>query len=168
MKNTIFLYKKMEGWKPFTFEKIEDIQDEFSKRDITIGYDIQIGYDVFIGNNVKIGNKVLVGDGAKIGYGTQIGDRVIVGNSAIIGYGAKIADDAKILKTLYITGPKHPIFYWGENKINIGCRNYSIDDLKKQFKSIPESKGYTPEEIEEYREYIEFIAKIHKTWNINQ
>ena len=60
------------------------------------------------------------------------------------------------------------MIYWGENKINIGCKKYSIDEWKKHFKSIGKSEGYTPEEIEEYREYIEFIAKIHKTWNINQ
>lgn len=120
MKKTISLFEKVEGWKSFTFEKIEDIKNELMSRNISIGV------------------------------------------------GAKIGDGAKIERTLYITGSRHVVMYWGENKINIGCKKYSIDKWKKHFKSIGKSEGYTPEEIEEYREYIEFIAKIHKTWNINQ
>lgn len=144
MKKTISLFEKVEGWKSFTFEKIEDIKNELMSR------------------NISIGVGTIIGDRVKIGYGA------IIENWAKIGDGAKIGYDAKIERTLYITGSRHVVIYWGENKINIGCKKYSIDEWKKHFKSIGESEGYTPEEIEEYREYIEFIAKIHKTWNINQ
>ena len=144
MKKTIFLWKEMEGWKSFTFKKIEDIQDELSKRKIKIGDCAIIGNGVTIGNRAKIEDRTKIGDCAKIG------------------------DCVTIKRALYINGSRHHVKYWGENKINIGCKKYSIDEWKSHFKSIGESEGYTPEEIEEYREYIEFIAKLHKTWNINQ
>ena len=85
-----------------------------------------------------------------------------------IGYSAKIGDSAKIggseiiLKTIFITGTKHSINWWGKNIINIGCHKKEISWWVKNFKMIGEKEGYSENEIEEYHQYILICQRLQK------
>ena len=71
-------------WKKFCYHTFNDLKDEFTKRNITIGD------SAVIGNNAKIGDKAKIGDNAKIGNEAIIGSYAKIGNKAKIGKYAEI------------------------------------------------------------------------------
>lgn len=150
-----------------------------------IGYGAHIGYGAVIGCGAEIGFGAKISDNAKIGSGAvicsramvgpraAIGDRAVIGCGAEIGYQAKISDDAVIgndavigdranPKTLFITGSKHAVIYWGQDIIQIGCIQLSIAHWKEGYEEIGSAKSYTELEIKEYGQYIDIVEKFHQ------
>ena len=103
---------------------------------------------------------ITIGDGASIGDGARIGDR------ASIGYEATIGDGASIGKTIFITGSRNPVNYYGLDVIHIGCIRKTIAEWQEQYREVGREDGYSYEQIREYGAYIQMIAELHKTWNI--
>jgi NDP-sugar pyrophosphorylase family protein len=157
----IYLYTNF-GWQIFDSNDSKELEN----RNITIGDGAIIGDRAKIGNNAiigdgaiigdraKIGNNAIIGDGAKIGNDAIIGDRAIIGNDAIIGDGAKPI-------CIFINGSRNYVCYWGENNIQIGCKQFSIDYWLENYAEIGEMQSYTKSEIEEYKQYIDIINQIH-------
>ena len=138
---TIYLWVKAEGWRPFAYPSDEAAR-EIKERSITIGYEATIG------------------DGASIGYGARIGNEASIGNEARIGYRASIG------KTIFITGSRNPVNYYGLDVIHIGCIRKTIAEWQEQYREVGREDGYSYEQIREYGAYIQMIAELHKTWNI--
>lgn len=44
---------------------------------------------------------------------------------------------------------------------------YTISEWQKHFRKIGEDKGYSTEQMEEYKGYIDLIATMHKTWALH-
>lgn len=122
-------------WRLFEYELLSDLDTLLIDRGIKICNGAKIGYDAVIGNDVRIGNDAVIGNHVKIG------------------------------KTLFIQPPRHPITYWGDDKICIGCKHYSIGEWQQHFRKIGKAEWYTDEQIEEYRVLIDMIASIHPQWN---
>jgi hypothetical protein len=57
------------------------------------------------------------------------------------------------------------VYYWGEEKIGIGCKVFSIQEWKENFKEVGESEGYTVAQIEEYHSYILLVENFHNANN---
>ena len=93
--------------------------------------------------------KELKARGIKIGYGAIIGDL------AKIGYGAEI------LNTIFITGSRNSLNYYGED-LYIGCIKMPVNKWLEKYEEIGMKEGYTPEQIKEYKKYIDMIAMIHE------
>jgi hypothetical protein len=53
--------------------------------------------------------------------------------------------------------------YWGENKLQIGCRQYTIEKWKSVFESVGRDHEYSDEQIKEYAGYINMIATLHES-----
>jgi hypothetical protein len=53
------------------------------------------------------------------------------------------------------------VYYWGEDKIAIGCESRSIEAWLTDSTDVAEAHGYTADEREEYREYVELIRSKH-------
>ena len=102
-------------------------------------------------NHIIIGTSAIIGDFAKIWNSAKIGDFAIIGTSA------------KILKTLFITGTKHPINWWGTGIINIGCHKNTIEYWLENYYRIGKLEGYSEIEIEEYKSYILFCEQLQKS-----
>ena len=79
--------------------------------------------------------------------------------------GADLSDanlsDAKniLLPIISITGSKHFV-YSHNNNILIGCENWSISHWLENYEEIGRKKGYTEEQIIEYKKYIDIIAEL--------
>ena len=138
---TIYLWVKAEGWRPFAYPSDEAAR-EIKERSITIGYE------------------------ATIGDGASIGDRASIGDGARIGNEATIGDGASIGKTIFITGSRNPVNYYGLDVIHIGCIRKTIAEWQEQYREVGREDGYSYEQIREYGAYIQMIAELHKTWNI--
>ena len=78
-----------------------------------------------------------------------------------LGYGCDVP------KSLFISASRHAVSYWGEDVIQIGCKRYTISEWQKHFRKIGEATGYSTEQMEEYKGYIDLIATMHKTWALH-
>jgi hypothetical protein len=80
-----------------------------------------------------------------------------------IGNRASIGDGAKPI-CVCITGSRFPVYYWGEDRIDIGCKSRSIDEWltdSTDIASLAKEYNFTLEAVAEYRGYVEFIKSIH-------
>lgn len=97
----------------------------------------------FEARNIKLGDVCELGDWCELGAGCDIP------------------------KSLFISASRHAVSYWGEDVIQIGCKRYTISEWQKHFRKIGEAEGYSPEQMEEYKGYIDLIATMHKTWALH-
>ena len=141
---TIYLWVSGKGWTPFQYNELSELSSEFEARNIKLGYGCELG------------------DGCKLGDGCELGDR------CELGYGCKLGYRCDVPKSLFISASRHTVSYWGEDVIQIGCKRYTISEWQKHFRKIGEAEGYSPEQMEEYKGYIDLIATMHKTWKVEK
>ena len=134
---TLYLWVSDKGWTPFQYNELSELSSEFEAR------------------NIKLG------DGCELGYRCKLGD------GCELGYGCKLGDGCDVPKSLFISASRHTVSYWGEDVIQIGCKRYTISEWQKHFRKIGEAEGYSPEQMEEYKGYIDLIAAMHKTWALH-
>ena len=170
---TLYLWVSDKGWTPFQYNELSELSSEFEARNIKLGYRCELGY------GCKLGDRCKLGDGCKLGYGCKLGDRCELGygcklgDGCKLGYGCKLGDGCKlgyrcdVPKSLFISASRHTVSYWGEDVIQIGCKRYTISEWQKHFRKIGEAEGYSPEQMEEYKGYIDLIAAMHKTWALH-
>ncbi len=156
---TIYLWVNNEGWMAFDYEA-ETTKQELESRGITIGdyakigHSAKIGHYAEIGDYAKIGDYAEIGHSSKIGHSAKIGHYAEIGDYAKIGHSATIGDKDIISKTIFITGTKHTVSFWGRNIINIGCQKHDINWWLEHYRGVGKLEGYTPEQIDEYSNYI--------------
>ena len=73
---------------------------------------------------------------------------------------AKVGPGARPI-TIYITGTRYSVSYWGEDRVDIGCTSKSIDEWLNNYTDIAKEHNFTVGEIEETRVCVEFIAKLY-------
>ena len=134
---TIYLWVSGKGWTPFQYNELSELSSEFEARNIKLGY------------------------GCELGYGCKLGD------GCELGHGCELGDGCDVPKSLFISASRHTVSYWGEDVIQIGCKRYTISEWQKHFRKIGEAEGYSPEQMEEYKGYIDLIAAMHKTWALH-
>ena len=134
---TIYLWVSDKGWTPFQYNELSELASEFEARNIKLGY------------GCKLGN------GCELGYGCKLGN------------GCELGDECDVPKSLFISASRHTVSYWGEDVIQIGCKRYTISEWQKHFRKIGEAEGYSTEQMEEYKGYIDLIAAMHKTWALH-
>lgn len=84
-----------------------------------------------------------------------------------LGYGCQLGNGCDVPKSLFISASSHTVSYWGEDVIQIGCKRCTISEWQKHFRKIGEAEGYSPEQMEECKGYIDLIAAMHKTWALH-
>lgn len=134
---TLYLWVSDKGWTPFQYNELSELSSEFEARNIKLGYGCELG------------------DGCELGYGCELGDW------------CELGDGCDVPKSLFISASRHTVSYWGEDVIQIGCKRYTISEWQKHFRKIGEAEGYSPEQMEEYKGYIDLIAAMHKTWALH-
>ena len=134
---TLYLWVSDKGWTPFQYNELSELSSEFEARNIKLGYGCELG------------------DGCKLGDRCELGD------------GCELGDRCDVPKSLFISASRHTVSYWGEDVIQIGCKRYTISEWQKHFRKIGEAEGYSPEQMEEYKGYIDLIAAMHKTWALH-
>ena len=139
---TIYLWVSGKGWTPFQYNELSELAAEFKARNIKLGNECELG------NWCKLGDRCKLGDWCKLGNGCELGG------------------GCDVPKSLFISASRHAVSYWGEDVIQIGCKRYTISEWQKHFRKIGEAEGYSPEQMEEYKGYIDLIATMHKTWKV--
>ena len=155
---TLYLWVSDKGWTPFQYNELSELSSEFEARNIKLGYGCKLGYECKLGNLCELGNECELGNGCELGNWCKLGDECELGNWCELG------NRCDVPKSLFISASRHTVSYWGEDVIQIGCKRYTISEWQKHFRKIGEAKGYSPEQMEEYKGYINLIATMHKTW----
>ena len=176
---TLYLWVSDKGWTPFQYNELSELSSEFEARNIKLGAGCELGDGCELGYGCKLGDRCELGDGCELGdrcelgYGCKLGDRCKLGygcklgDRCELGYGCKLGDGCDVPKSLFISASRHTVSYWGEDVIQIGCKRYTISKWQKHFRKIGEAEGYSPEQMEEYKGYIDLIAAMHKTWALH-
>ena len=86
------------------------------------------------------------------------GDARVSGNAWV--YGGEWS-----FSPLFIQGSKYSVCMYSPDHIKIGCQIHSINHWLSHGEKIARLHGFTPEEIEEYRDYVELAAKRYQTQN---
>ena len=152
---TIYLWVSGKGWTPFQYNELSELAAEFEARNIKLG------------NGCELGDGCKLGNWCELGAGCKLGDRCKLGNGCKLGYRCELGDECDVPKSLFISASRHTVSYWGEDVIQIGCKRYTISEWQKHFRKIGEAEGYSPEQMEEYKGYIDLIAAMHKTWALH-
>ena len=63
---------------------------------------------------------------------------------------------------MYITDVRHPVSYWGEDCIQIGCKKETIQEWADNFRTIGVDENYSSEEIECYGKIIQLVKQFHE------
>ena len=97
---------------------------------------------------------------------TDEGKSALKERDICLGYGARIGNEASIgdgvkARTLFFSGTRHSVMYWGEDCVQIGCKRMSLAEWLVQYKEVGKAEGYTDSEIEEYGQYLEIIKSFH-------
>ena len=159
---SINLYSTVNGWQSFNYESITDLKTQLAERSISIGDGASIGNGTFIGDGASIGDRASIGNRASIGEGTFIGYGASIGDGAIIGECASIGENLKV-KCIAINGSRHHVSYWGQDNIQIGCKQFTISEWEEKYDSIGDIQGYDSTEKEEYSGYISLIKAAHES-----
>ena len=146
---TIYLWVSGKGWTPFQYNELSELAAEFEARNIKLGDGCELGYECKLGNWCKLGDECKLGNWCKLGDWCELGA------------------GCDVPKSLFISASRHAVSYWGEDVIQIGCKRYTISEWQKHFRKIGEGKGYSTEQMEEYKGYIDLIATMHKTWALH-
>lgn len=88
------------------------------------------------------------------------GNAWVYGNARVSG-NALVSGDAWEKSPLYIQGTAHAMCMYNRKKIKIGCQIHHIKTWLTKGEEIAKANDYTPEQIEEYRLYVELAAKIY-------
>ena len=159
---TIYLWVSGKGWTPFQYNELSELAAEFEARNIKLGNGCELGDWCELDNGCELGRECELGAGCKLGDGCELG------NGCKLGYGCELGDGCNVPKSLFISASRHTVSYWGEGVIQIGCKCYTISEWQKHFRKIGEAEGYSPEQVEEYKGYIDLIATMHKTWKVEK
>ena len=78
----------------------------------------------------------------------------------------KISDTEYLVKTLFINGSRNSVSWYGCNKIQIGCHKKDIDWWLENYMVIGKREGYTPDQIAEYKTYIDMCKQMQESANL--
>ncbi len=176
---TIYLLVSGKGWTPFQYNELSELAAEFEARNIKLGYGCtlgagcklgagcELGYGCTLGYGCKLGDECKLGAGCTLGYGCTLGAGCELGAGCKLGDWCELGYGCDVPKSLFISASRHAVSYWGEDVIQIGCKRYTISEWQKHFRKIGEATGYSTEQMEEYKGYIDLIATMHKTWALH-
>lgn len=151
----------------FIGNHVKILEDSKIFDNIRIGDDTLIGKETFIYDNSYIDEKTIIRDNVTIrrksfiGHSVRIGYNVIIRDKSFIGAKTIIKSNTQP-QTILINASSYPIHYWGDDRIQIGCILFTIQEWKEKYKQIAIDYGYTESQIIEYKSWIDQIEIWHK------
>ena len=96
--------------------------------------------------------------------GGWVANTATVDASAFVGSDARVHGDAWVLNPLTITGSAHSVSLVSYTQIAIGCKIHDFAYWLKNYKTVGKENGYTPEQIKEYGEILNYLVKAAKPY----
>jgi acyl-[acyl carrier protein]--UDP-N-acetylglucosamine O-acyltransferase len=133
-----------------------DYSDISELKDTLANHDVRLGNDVTLGNWVRLGNDVTLGDRVTLGNDVTLGNRVTLGDDVTLGNRVRLEQNP-----FYVCSELPFIFNGYNDRIQIGCRDYTVEYWLENYKKIASETGITDEQIIE--KYYQLI-KLYSTW----
>lgn len=92
------------------------------------------------------------------GGSRMFGSARLYGNARLCGH-AKLRDGDWSVSPLYIQGTMHPVWMESPTDLAIGCWVYGLAEWLAKWDKLKAFTGYTPEQIDEYRLYLELACR---------
>ncbi len=128
----------------------------------------QVSGNAWVSGNAQVsgdarvsGNAQVYGDARVYGSAQVYGDARVYGSAQVSG-NAWVYGNAWEKSPLYIQGSKYPVCMYSSTQIKIGCQIHTAKEWMRHGELIAKKDGFTPEEIEEYRMYIELAIKRYR------
>ena len=96
--------------------------------------------------------------------GGWVANTATVDVSAFVGRDAQVYGDAWVLNPLTITGSAHTVSLVSYTQIAVGCEIHDFAYWLKNYKTVGKENGYTPEQIKEYGEILNYLVKAAKPY----
>jgi len=110
----------------------------------------------------QVGGRAIITGNSKIsGHSIVLGDSIVGGSCHIYGETA-LCDGNWLTTPIQIQGSKHFINICSPDKIKIGCKVHSFKFWREHYETIGKQNGYTYDQIEEYKNYIDIIINKYK------
>jgi NDP-sugar pyrophosphorylase family protein len=132
----------------FNYEDLSELTNALQNAHCQLGNHAMLGDGVSLGDGVRIGYDVRIGDNVTLGDGVRIGNYVTLGNDITLGDGVRIGYDVRIGKSpLYITSDLPYLFNGYNDRIQIGCKDFTVAEWKESYEDIAERSGETNENV---------------------
>jgi len=103
-----------------------------------------------------------IGPDALIHGNACVSDNAWVYGNACVSGNAQVCGGVIKGKLISIAGPKHDMNICTPGVLRIGCIKEPLEWWLENYKEIGEEEQYTPQEIEEYKAYIDIFYKYHR------
>lgn len=135
-----------------------------------LGVKTQIKQNVYIGENCIIDSHTIIENDSQIDSYSTVGTRCKIAPNTQIGVRSYIGaytetQDFEIVKCFSANLGKHTLYYWGHDRIEIGCKSYPVDEWIRRFEGIGEANRYPSKIIAEYGEVMRMIQSFRQTFN---
>jgi UDP-3-O-[3-hydroxymyristoyl] glucosamine N-acyltransferase len=130
---------------------------------VTLEKEVYIGRNAMVRSGSVIKNNTTIGERAVIRENAHIGRHVIIEPGMIVGKNASIEDGAHPW-SIHFIGSRYDVTYWGEDRVQIGCRVKTIGYWLDYGAEVSVAEGYNEAEAEEYRDYLEIISRTHERY----
>ena len=112
----------------------------------------------------KEGNLSFDGNAWVYGDARVSGDARVYGNAWVYG-DARVYGGQWEKSPLYIQGTKYSVCMCCPSTLKIGCKTHTIGQWLRHGERIARLEKFAPEEISEYRAYVELAAKLYPEEN---
>ena len=103
-------------------------------------------------------------DNAQVSGNARVyGDAQLFGNARVYG-NAQLSGNAWVLNPLTITGSAHSVSLVSYTQIAVGCEIHDFAYWLKNYETVGKENGYTPEQIKEYGEILNYLVKAAKPY----
>ena len=132
----------------FNYEDLSELTNELQNAHCQLGNSVRLGNDITLGNYVRLGDYVTLGNDVTLGDGVRLGNDVTLGNDITLGDDVTLDNGVSIDQSpLYISSDLPFIFNGYNDRIQIGCKDFTANEWKKQYREIAEGAGITDESI---------------------
>ena len=118
----------------------------------------------WVANTATVDASAFVGRDAQVSGNARVsGDAQVFGDANVFG-NAQLSGDAWVLNPLTITGSAHSVSLVSYTQIAIGCKIHDFAYWLKNYQTVGKENGYTPEQIKEYGEILNYLVKAAKPY----
>ena len=144
----------------YVYQNLLDLSGILKTAKIELGDGCEIGNDCLISAGCKIGSRCRISADCKIGNGCLISADCKIGSRCRISAGFKIETSP-----LYIASELPFIFNGYADRIQIGCKDYTIDEWLEKDEKIADEAGIADANI--ICKYHQLIT-LYSSWRGNQ
>jgi len=119
---------------------------------VVIENNVTIEAYVHLREGVRVKSYACIEESVMIYPNTVVNERVIIHKGIQIDRGLFIEKDP-----IFIKGSKHPLFWFDDTRVQIGCNTFHIDVWLSKYREHGELNEYSEKEIEEYHDYLKLL-----------